>query len=108
MDKLDKYPRVIVRINMNTVGSGVGKSEVENGVQEMIREWFEPLKNLTTGEKESPVYVVLDGLNEVFPQNQDSELNVFWLLLSGREILKKDKWNMGQIQFVVNVLGTNK
>jgi len=48
-EKLDKSPRVIVRINLNTVGSGVGKSAVENGVQKVIQELFQPLKKCTMG-----------------------------------------------------------
>jgi len=67
--KLDKSPRIIIRINLNSVGSGVGESAVENGVKEVIRELFQPLKNISTGEEESPVYVLLDGLDEVLSQN---------------------------------------
>jgi len=84
--KLDKSPRIIVRINLNRVGSGVGESTVENEVQKVIKELFEPLKNVSTGEKESPVYVLLDGLDEVLPQNQESLLTVIRFLLSDRGI----------------------
>jgi len=88
-EKLDKSPRIIVRINLNSVGSGVGESSVENGVKEVIKELFQPLKDCSTGEKESPVYVLLDGLDEVLPQNQESVLSVIRFFRSEKSITKE-------------------
>jgi len=39
-EKQDKYPRDIVRINLNSVGSRVGESAVVNGATEVIKELF--------------------------------------------------------------------
>jgi len=87
-EKLDKSARIIVRIDLNSVGSGVGESAVENGVQKVIGELFQPLKNVSTAEKEAPVYVLLDGLDEVIPQYQESVLSVVRFLLSDSAVQK--------------------
>jgi len=88
--KLDKSPRVIVRINLNSVGKvTAGESAVENGVKEVIKELFQPLKDCSTGERASPVYILLDGLDEVLAQNQESVLSVLRFLLSDKSITKE-------------------
>jgi len=87
-EKLDKSPRVIVRINLNSVGSEVGESAVEDEVKEVIRELFQPLKNCKIGEEECPVYVLLDGLDEVLPHNQESVLGVLRFFLSDNALQK--------------------
>jgi len=88
-EKLDKSPRVIVRINLNTVCQGIEES-VEKGVQKVIGELFAPLKNFSVGkvEVDSPVYILLDGLDEVLTQNQESVISVIQFLLSKNSLKK--------------------
>jgi len=90
-EKLDQSPRVIIRINLNSIGNtGVGEIEVENGVEKMIRELFQPLKhnNISVDGIDCQIFVLLDGLDEVLPQNQESVLSVLRFLLSEKSLTK--------------------
>jgi len=85
--KLAKSPRIIVRINLNIVGNGVNGS-VETGVEKVIQELFKPLKDISLGEVDCPLYILMDGLDEVLPQNQESVLNVIRFVLSDNTVRK--------------------
>jgi len=88
-EKFDKSPRVIVRINLTTVGSGVGESTAESQVENVIRKLFVPLKDCSMVGTDSPVYVLLDGLDQdSVPLNQESVLNVLRFLLSESAVQK--------------------
>jgi len=92
-EKLDKSPRVIVRINLNNIGEGI-----EAGVEKVLTKLSQPLKNISAGEINCPVYVFLDGLDEAPPQNLESVLSVIRFLLSDKAIIAKG-WDE-QVEFI--------